>query len=174
MDTAGEITRQAPVPFGPAYDIASGAGAGAPLWFTLPSFDRIGRITTTGEITTFPLPGAPSIAGPQGEPGPAGTSRIGVVAFQVKPSQPRSGKRLWVRFALTGRAKVTLAVTPLSRGKRKATKVASRTVGAGIRTIAWNGRLHGKRAKPGRYRLTVTIAAGGAGASSWLTVKLAG
>jgi len=171
IDTAGSITNMFFVGFEP-YDIASAAGAGAPLWFTMPSADRIGRITTAGAITTFQLPGPPpGPTGPQGSAGPPGETRIGLVAFQVLPRRPRSGKRVLVRFALTHAARVTLRVQPLGK-RRTSRRVAKANAKAGIGTIAWNGRLGKRPAKPGRYRLTVTATAGTSSASSSVTTKL--
>lgn len=174
------ITNEFPVPFGSPFDIASGAGAGAPLWFTIPSADRIGRIATAGAITTFALPGAPDLTGPQGlqgtagpagPAGPAGQTRIGLVAFQVVPASPRAGKRVQVKFALTDPARVSLDVVPRA-GKGKAVKVAERQAGTGVGALAWNGRLGGKVAQAGAYKLIVTAEAAGSSASSSIAIRL--
>jgi hypothetical protein len=49
---------------------------------------------------------------------------------------------------------------------------ASASRRAGVGKLTWNRKLHGKRAKPGTYRLTVTATSGGKTTSSTLPVKL--
>ncbi|HEX6582520.1 MAG TPA: hypothetical protein VF056_02885 [Thermoleophilaceae bacterium] len=142
------------------------AGPDGALWFTERLSGAIGRISTD----TLPdaLPTGPP--GPQGPQGPAGQSTLVVVAFQVRPARPRAGRRLRVRYAITGPADVELQV---KRGRRRARTVARRSVRrAGAATIAWNGRLSGRRAPRGRYVLIVRASRDGRSASSRLRVRL--
>ena len=106
--TGAVVITQFSVPGAPQ-GIASGAGAGAPLWFTMPPTDTIGQITTAGARTSpshcrFPgtdwadgtegptgptgPEGPTGPTGPTGSQGPAGTSRLVVVAFSVLPFAP--------------------------------------------------------------------------------------
>ena len=131
------------------------AGPGGALWFTELFANQVGAITTD---TT---PDAPALGpvGPPGPPGPAGTNAgLALVAFEVKPRKPKVGKRVKVRYVISASARVSLAV---ARGKRPAQIVTTADVDdAGVGTLTWGGKLRGKRAKPGRYRLTVTAQRG--------------
>lgn len=112
--------------------------------------------------------GPAGAAGPQGPSGPAGRdARLVLVVYRAAASK-RSGK-LPVRYALTGRADVTLKVRP---PKGKTVTVAKARGKAGINTISWNGKLKGKKARKGTYRLTVTAKAGGRTRSTTMKVKL--
>jgi sugar lactone lactonase YvrE len=107
--------------------------------------------------------GTPGSAGASGPPGPVG--KLVVVAFKAGVARAR----VTVRYALTGDASITLAVRP-PRGRAV---VVARTRGrAGLDRITWNGRLHGRAAPPGRYRLIVTATVGPNRASSALTLRL--
>jgi hypothetical protein len=64
---------------------------------------------------------------------------------------------------------VTLKVKP----PRGATVMVARAnAHPGINQISWNRRLHGHRAKRGRYRLTITATSNGRHTTSTLTVLL--
>jgi virginiamycin B lyase len=141
-------------------------GPDGALWFTERLSGAVGRITT--DTAPDALPTGPP--GPPGPPGPAGQSTLVVVAFQVLPARPQAGRRLKVRYAITGAADVALRVR---RGRGRTRTVARQTVRrAGVRSIAWNGRLGGRRARPGRYVLTVRATRDGQSVSSRLRVRL--
>jgi len=145
------------------------AGPDGALWFTERLSGAIGRISTDTLPDALPT-GPPGPQGPQGSPGPAGQSTLVVVAFQVRPARPRAGRRLRVRYAITGPADVELQV---KRGRGRARTVARRSVRrAGAATIAWNGRLSGRRARRGSYVLIVRASRDGRSASSRLRVRL--
>jgi sugar lactone lactonase YvrE len=106
--------------------------------------------------------GADGSQGPQGTPG-----RLVLLAFQAKVARARIN----VRYVLTDAAPVTLQVRRLGGGGAAVT--AGRGTGqAGLNTIRWNRRLNGRRARPGRYRLTVTATRGGITARSSIMVRL--
>src|SRR5829696_3131341 len=108
------------------------AGPDGALWFTERLSGAIGRISTDTLPDALPT-GPPGPQGPQGSPGPAGQSTLVVVAFQVRPARPRAGRRLRVRYAITGPADVELQV---KRGRGRARTVARRSVRrAGAATI---------------------------------------
>ena len=161
------------------------ASDGASLWYTMPPTDTVGRIGTTGTRTSFALPAQPGPQGltgpqgpqgltgpqgPQGLPGSTGPSgapgRLVVVA--LPPRVTRVGRRVNVQFAITHAAQVTLRV----RGAGQNRRVAAKSVKAGVRSIAWNGRFKGRPAPSGRYHLTVTASRAGASASSTVAIRL--
>ncbi len=144
------------------------AGPDGALWFT----ERFAG--AVGSITTDTTPDAPP-TGPQGPPGPPGAdAKLVLVAFQVKPRRPRTGRPVKVRFAITEAAQVSLTVARRRGASRApAQTVATKDVSAaGTDKLAWNGRLGGKRAKPGRYVLTVTAQSAGESAVSSLRTRL--
>jgi virginiamycin B lyase len=159
-------------PAGPAGITAGPDGA---LWFTERLASAIGRITTDTTPDALPVgatgpQGAPGTNGAPGPAGPAGETRIVVVAFQVRPAKARAGRRLSVRFAITGRARVQLQV---KRGRAAARTVSRKTITrAGVGTLTWNGKLGKRRAKRGTYTLIVRATAGGKSATSRLRVRL--
>jgi streptogramin lyase len=151
------------------------AGPDGALWFTERLSGRVGRITTNTTPDALPT-GPRGPAGPAGSPGsagpggPAGQSRVVLVAFQVSPRRPRAGRRLRVRFVITGAAQTSLRV---QRGRARARTVARKRVRrAGVTTIAWNGKIARKRARRGRYTLTVRATANGRTVNSRLRVRL--
>src|SRR5215207_11706 len=199
--TTGGLQAQFPVPFGGGLsDIA--AGPDGALWLTEGRAGKLARMTTTGAVSEYTLPtsgagpagitagpdgalwfterlsGAvgrisidtPPDALPAGPPGAAGPAKLVVVAFEVLPGRPRAGRRLRVRYAITGPANVVLLV---KRGRATAQTVATGNARrAGIRTIAWNGRLGRKRPARGRYVFILRAAGAGGTASSRLRVRL--
>ncbi len=145
------------------------AGPDGALWFTERLSSAIGRISTDTVPDALPT-GPTGPPGPPGSQGQAGESTLVVVAFQVRPARPRAGRRLRVRYAITGPADVALQV---KRGRSRARTVARRSARrAGVGTIAWNGRLGGRRAPRGRYVLIVRASHDGRSASSRLRVRL--
>ena len=57
MTTSGQITcYQLPGPDGSAFPTDIVSGPDGALWFTEAHGDRIGRITTKGEVTEYPIP----------------------------------------------------------------------------------------------------------------------
>jgi streptogramin lyase len=145
------------------------AGPDGALWFTERLSGAVGRITT--DTAPDALPSGPTgPTGPAGPRGPAGEDRLVVVVFQVLPARPRAGRRLRVRYAITGRANVALSVR---RGRGRARTVTRRTARrAGIGTLPWNGKLGKRRATRGRYVLTVRAVRNGRSASSRLRIRL--
>ncbi len=78
-----------------------------------------------------------------------------------------------VSFALTDAAHVTLLVERLGKGGGgSAQAVADRDFAEGVNEIAWNGRLGGKKAKPGTYRLSIEAERDGSADSSSIDTKL--
>jgi virginiamycin B lyase len=142
------------------------AGPDGAMWFTERLSAAIGRISTDTPPDALPT-GPP---GPPGAPGPAGRSTLVVVAFQALPARPRAGRRLRVRYAITGPARVVLQV---KRGRARARTVARRSVRrAGVGTLAWNGKLGRRRARPGKYTFIVRATRDGLSASSRLRIRL--
>ena len=174
MTTGGAVSQYSlpSASSGPADIVAGPDGA---LWFTERLSGRVGRITTNTTPDALPTgprgpagPAGPS--GPGGPGGPAGQSRLVLVAFQVSPRRPRGGRRLRVRFAITGAAQTSLRV---QRGRGRARTVARKRVRRpGVTTIAWNGKIARKRARRGRYTLTVRATANGRTVNSRLRVRL--
>jgi hypothetical protein len=168
MTTGGGLS-QYTLPTGGAGPTGITAGPDGAMWFTERLSGAIGRIST--DTAPDALPSGP--AGPQGPQGPQGApggTTLVVVAFQVLPARPQAGRRLKVRFAITGPANVALQV---KRGRARARTVARRSVRrAGVGTLPWNGRLGRRRARPGRYALIVRAARDGLSASSRLRVRL--
>lgn len=162
MTTGGALSEYT-LPTAGAGPAGIAAGPDGAIWFTERLSGAIGRISTDTAPDALPT-------GPPGPQGPAGRTTLAVVAFQVLPARPRAGRRLKVRYAITGRAQVALAV---KRGRKRARTVARRTARrAGIGTLAWNGRLGRRRARPGRYVLIVRATRSGRSASSRLRVRL--
>jgi hypothetical protein len=138
----------------------------------------VGRITT--DTAPDPPPAAPAPppppapapapGDPPGPAAPAAQTPLVLVAFQATPSRPRAGRRIRVRFVLTGAADVVLQVR---RGRARARTVARRSITrAGVSTIAWNGRLGRSRAARGTYDLIVQATKDGRTVSSRLRVRL--
>ena len=91
----------------------------------------------------------------------------------MKRRRPTAGKRVRVRFALTDPANVALSIERLGkRGGSAETEVANRDAPAGVGEISWNGKLDGRKAKPGTYRLSVTASAEDTSAASSIQAKL--
>jgi hypothetical protein len=74
-----------------------------------------------------------------------------------------------VRYALSGAASLALSVTPAG-GRPSVVGRASGHSGWG--ELSWNRRIGGATAGRGRYRLTVTAAAGARSATSSVSVRL--
>lgn len=141
-------------------------GPDGALWFSERLAGAVGRITT--DTPPDALPTGPQ--GPPGPPGQAGQDGLVVVAFQVLPARPRAGRRIRVRYAITGPARVVLLAR---RGRGRARTVTRQTVRrAGVRTLIWNGKLGRRPARRGRYVLTVRATRDGRTASSRLRVRL--
>jgi len=182
MTTSGTVTEYTPPTTGglPAEITTGPDGA---MWFTERQAGQVGRITTdtppdgppgtpgpAGPAGTNGTSGTPGAPGQPGPPGPAGESRLVLVAFQVSPERPRAGKRIRVRFAITGAAETTLGVR---RGRGPTRTVARRSVRSpGVGTLVWNGKLGRKRAQRGSYTLIVRATSKGRTVSSSLPVRL--
>ncbi|MDQ2761390.1 MAG: hypothetical protein M3Y17_13445 [Actinomycetota bacterium] len=95
--------------------------------------------------------------------GPAG--RLVVVAFRAKANRGR----VIVRYRLTGEARIILSV---DAGLGRPIVVARARGRAGVDRIAWNRRLHGRRARHGSYELIVTATIGRRSVLSVLTLRL--
>jgi virginiamycin B lyase len=165
ITTAGALSEYTlPTAGGGPAGIATGPDGA--LWFSERLAGSVGRITT--DTAPDALPTGPP--GPPGPPGQAGQDGLVVVAFQVLPARPRAGRRVRVRYAITGPARVVLLAR---RGRGRTRTVARQTVRrAGVRTVIWNGRLGRRQARSGRYVLTVRATRDGRTASSRLRVRL--
>ncbi len=177
MTTSGAVS-EFTLPTTGAGPAGIATGPDGALWFTEALASRVGRITTdttpdalpTGPSGATGATGATGAPGAPGTPGPAGETRVVLVAFQVTPARPRAGRRLKVRFAITGAAAVNLQV---KRGRSRARTVARRNVRrAGVGTLAWNGKIGRKAAPRGLYTLTVRATANGRTVSSRLKARL--
>lgn len=135
-------------------------GASTVRWLSGP---QAGATGATGPA------GAAGPQGPAGTPGAPGAPGADGELVLVAYKAGRTARRVAVNFALTGPAAISLYVTP-PKGKR--VRIARSTGHAGINRISWNRRLGGKRAKAGKYRLTVVARVGGDTASSALSVRL--
>jgi hypothetical protein len=78
------------------------------------------------------------------------------------------GKRVQVPFVLSGPGKVTLTVL---RGKRVVAKLSTTLRKAGRGWLTWNGKINGKLAPRGTYRIIV-LAVSPAGASTRKTATV--
>jgi hypothetical protein len=95
------------------------------------------------------------------------TSVIKLDVFAFGPSV--KNRRVKLGYVLTTTASVALIVTP-AHGKPV---TVARTHGrAGTNQITWNGKLKGKRVKPGRYKLTLTATSNGKTSSSSVKIRL--
>jgi Glycine rich protein/HYDIN/CFA65/VesB-like, Ig-like domain len=119
-----------------------------------------------------PITGAPPVTGTVPVTG-SGTGTVTVTPAPVLvlvafgPSVAHG--RVKLRYVLTTAAAITLSVAP-EHGKAIA---VTRTHGlAGVDQLSWNGKLKGKRAKPGRYRLIVSATSNGIRRSSSVTITL--
>ena len=186
MATDGSLSQYSlPTAAGAPGDITTGPDGA--LWFTERIGNRVGRITT--DTTPDALPTGPTgpqgptgpagptgptgTEGPQGPAGPqgaAGRTTLVLVAFQMKPLRPRAGRRLRVRFAITAAARVALRVRRV--GGKTRTVARKRVRKAGIGRLTWNGRLGKRKARSGRYVLTVRATKDGRTVSSRLRVRL--
>ena len=133
---------------------------------------------TAGAAGATGQPGAAGPTGPSGSTGPTGpagpagkdgATTITVVAFATTPQRVRAGRRLKLRYVLTGPAQLTLAVV---KPRGKPIVVASAAGVAGLGMIAWNGKLAGRRVKKGAYQLQLTATTAGQSATSTLKAKL--
>jgi len=177
MTTTGALSEfTLPTPGGGPADIATGPDGA--LWFSERLAGNVGRITTdtapdappTGPAGPAGPSGGTGSPGAPGPPGPATEAKLVLVAFQVTPSRPRAGRRIKVRYAITGAADVALQV---KRGRAAARTVARKKVTrAGVQTLAWNGKLGRKRAARGTYDLIVRATKGGQSTTSRLRVRL--
>lgn len=105
--------------------------------------------------------------------GPAG--RLVLVAFRARACPARVIVRYRLRLASEARIVLSVkAVRASVRGEAgPPTVVVARSRGrGGVDGIAWNRRLHGRRARHGRYELIVTATVGRLSVSSVLTTRL--
>lgn len=113
-----------------------------------------------------PQTGSSGPPGERGAPGPKGPpGKLVLVAFQTSVDHGR----VIVHYALTGAAKLTLTVKP---PHGRAATVARATGHAGVGRLTWNEQLHGRRAKHGSYRLTITASRNGKHTSSTITARI--
>lgn len=147
--------------------------AGSPQLLPLTGTGLSAQAGPVGPIGPVGPTGPVGPVGPVGPAGPAGLNGAGGADARLVIVVARTSvtsKRVSVRYALTGPVGVVLQVRPASGG---VTRTVARTTGkAGVNTITWNRRLAGKRARPGRYRLTVVATVGGRTTSSSTTVRL--
>lgn len=126
-------------------------------------------LLTTAGADSDPVTITTPETGPVGPLGPAGRDgrdgQLVLVAYQTSIS----AKKVTVRYALTGPAKITLTVTA---PKSRSVKVATATGKAGLNAISWNRRLHGKPANKGIYKLKLTGTADGRTARSTINASL--
>jgi sugar lactone lactonase YvrE len=129
-------------------------------WLTGPQAGPVGSAGPQGPTGFAGLPGPAEPARPAGPP-----AKLVLVAFRASSSHGRVS----LRYALSGNAKLTLTLkTP--HGK---SSIVARSEGhAGVGQIVWNGKLNGKRARHGRYRLTLAASAAAQHATSSLGVNL--
>jgi hypothetical protein len=139
-----QITALAPSTFYEARPFAT-AGVAAPR-VEGPSAPFVTFASASGTSTT---PTAPAT-------GPATLPFKLLIVIVKVPTTIVKGHGLRIRYLLTDDAVVTLEVTGLgsARGASRARVVVSTK--SGVHNIVWNGRLHGRPAAPGRYRLTLT------------------
>lgn len=176
VTAAGGVARYA-VPNRGSAPAAITTGPDGALWFTQAAGPALGRITVDTAPDALPTgpAGATGPAGPPGPPGATGAAgaaaRLVLVAYQATPARPRAGRRVSVRFALTGPARTTLSVR--RAGTRAERRVAVRQVrAAGRANLSWNGRLGRTRARRGTYDLIVRATAGGTTVTSRLRIRL--
>jgi hypothetical protein len=109
------------------------------------------RLTGAGPVRAFT-----TVPAPRGEPQREPSEQP--VKLLVGVLQPRltalTGRRVSVRYLSTAGAAVRLEV---HRGGRLLATVPERAT-VGLNRIAWNGRVRGRRAAPGRYRLVIRAA----------------
>jgi DNA-binding beta-propeller fold protein YncE len=117
-------------------------------------------------------PGADGVQGPAGPQGPAGAQGPPafklVVALFSRNLKGVAGKRVRLGYVSTLAASAQLDVL-------KGTKRVSRTRGrarVGANTIAWNGRIGRKLAKPGLYRLRLTAVNGSQRATQTASLRV--
>jgi hypothetical protein len=115
---------------------------------------------------TAPVTGTVPVTG--GGTGTAtGTPAPVLVLFAFGPSVGHG--RVKLHYVLTTAATLTLSVTP---AHGRSITVTSKHGHAGVSQLTWNGKLTGKRAKHGRYKLTVTAISNGIRRSSSVSVML--
>jgi sugar lactone lactonase YvrE len=138
-------------------------------WLTGPQAGATGATGTTGATGATGatgVTGSVGAQGPAGPRGPAGTpGALVLIAFQALTSHDR----VTVQYVLTASAAVTLKVKPPHRPAVVVARGSGRT---GLNQIAWNRKLHGKRARGGLYRLTVTVTSNGRIATSTIKARL--
>jgi len=111
--------------------------------------DQCEHIDRSAAVSPPPPPGPAGAAGDHSAPGLSG----------LKAGTLHLGRTTTVRYTLTERATVTFRVGRRTRRKGKVRYVAvsgtfRHTGPKGPNSVRFNGRLAGKRLKPGRYRLT--------------------
>jgi sugar lactone lactonase YvrE len=129
-------------------------------------------VADTGDNRIRWLEGPPGPSGPGGAPGPKGATgppgqsgELVLVAFETTVKHGA----VTVRYAITAAAKLALTVKPPHGA---AVTVARATGHAGVGALSWNEKLHGKRAKHGRYLLTITATLNGKHTSSTITASI--
>ncbi len=147
-----------------------------------------------------PTPGAPGAAGAAGSAGGAGSSGGGgssggagvaggtgtkgaagskgktgsTKRLKVRLSKPaysaRRGKKVTLRFVLSGPAKVTLTIR---RGKKVVARMRTTRTKGGSSKLTWNGRIKRRVAPKGTYRVSMrAVPARGTAATDTATVRL--
>jgi hypothetical protein len=139
-------------------------GASCPLGFRFfPSVlgARVAHLTIGGsgsvddvaaDITGTGIP-FPTIAGPQGPPGPRGPAAFKLVVAAVNSKlSAKAGKKVTFSYVSTLDAKATLDVL---KGSKRVARVRG-SAKTGTNKLRWNGKVGGKAASAGKYKLRLT------------------
>jgi hypothetical protein len=110
--------------------------------------DPAGNVGRAGQSLTIATSSPWVVSGT----GPTASRPQLTVSLTSSGLKVRRGKRLQVPFVLGGPAKVTLT---LMRGKKAVAKVTTNRTKAGRGTIIWNGKIKGRFAPRGTYRIIV-------------------
>ena len=115
----------------------------------------IGQPDPQGPTGAIGAGGTAGTTGATGATGTSGTSTARIVVESVNPAlKARAGAR--VRFAYVSTAAGTSTLTVRS-GKTTIATITGRAK-IGHNALRWNGRVQGKAAKPGTYRLVLKVA----------------
>jgi hypothetical protein len=134
-------------------------------------------IAATGTVDDFSadLTGTaipfPTIAGPQGPPGPAGPAAFKLIVAPVNAKlRAKAGRKVTFSYVSTLDAKATLDVV---KGSKRVARVRG-SAKTGTNRIRWNGKVGGKAASAGRYKLRLTAVNGTQKATASAKLTLTG
>jgi hypothetical protein len=112
--------------------------------------DIVGDITGTG----IPFP---TLSGPQGPPGPRGPAAFKLVVAPVNAKlRAKAGKKVTFSYVSTLDATATLDVL---KGSKRVARVRG-SARTGTNKLRWNGKVGGKAASAGKYKLRLTAVNG--------------